>query len=120
MIDFQLTKEDAKFHQNSRMDLSDRYSVFGQWLADKYDDENTRRLANPISFIDHCHCKLWLQHGTKDTLVSYRQSQYFYDKCINKDIYFELVDGKQHCDDYFFSKDNIDKMVDFIRSENEK
>lgn len=83
-------------------------------------DENPKkaREASSISYIDENFVPALIQHGTGDTLVSYRQSERLYRKIVEtcglERAALELFEGAEHGDMRFKTDENINRCIDFL------
>ena len=93
-------------------------SVMGIFLASGLNDPQTLDLASPAHWIHPGMPRLWLQHGTADRLVTPHQSVELAEKmrreCPDVPFFFELKEGKEHADPYFFSMENVKRFIRFI------
>ena len=95
----------------------DPNSVFGVFMGEHLYDEKSLYLASPINFINEGMPNLWLQHGLNDKLVPYEQSVEIIEKMKaypNVRFSYELAENKEHTDPYFFSDENVERIVNFI------
>lgn len=79
-------------------------------------DEQKIKEALPVYNIHPDMPPLFLQHGDQDTILPYDQSIEFMNGYLKygSNHYFEIAKDKQHTDPYFFSDENIDKMIKFV------
>ena len=91
-------------------------SVFGIFMGSHLHDEEYLKMASPIYYVSNDMPSLWLQHGLNDQLVPYQQSLELIDKVkeLNIKFHYELKEDKVHTDPYFFSDDNVKRIIDFI------
>ena len=93
-------------------------SVMGIFLSSGLNDPQTLDLASPAHWIHPGMPRLWLQHGTADRLVTPHQSVELAEKmrrkCPDVPFFFELKEGKEHADPYFFSMENVKRFIRFI------
>lgn len=94
-------------------------SVFGIFMGSHLHDEEYLKMASPINYVHEGMPNLWLQHGLNDQLVPYQQSLELIEKVkdFNIKFYYELKEEKVHTDPYFFSDNNVKRMIDFIEKE---
>ena len=74
--------------------------------------------ANPLTYASPSMAKLLVQHGTKDHLIPFAQSETFVEglkaKGLGDKVEFVPLEGADHEDPMFFEKENMDVMFDFI------
>jgi len=74
--------------------------------------------ANPETYISTDDPPIYIQHGTKDIIVPVQQSTNFYNNLIkyvdSEKISYESVQDAVHGDPYFRTKDNVDKVLNFL------
>ena len=66
--------------------------------------------ANPETYLHKDVCPMFIQHGRKDQIVPYLQSQEFVNKAkeiCSGHIYYEILEGAQHGDPLFSRKVNL-------------
>ncbi len=58
-----------------------------------------------------------LFHGTKDEVVSCKESEYFYDALVNRGIQADLymIEGAKHADSPFYQSEIKDQIIDFMK-----
>ena len=97
-----------------------RDSVFGVYLGKNFDDPKMVRLSAPVHFVSEKMPALWLQHGLADTLVYPSQSEELI-KEVKKypevRFHHELNEGLVHADDWYFSDENIRRIVEFVNED---
>jgi len=95
-------------------------SVFGIFMGHQIHDEKALHDSNPTNFIHGDMPRIWIQHGDQDTLVPYQQTLEFSDavkkQYPNAIMHSEICEGKQHTDAYFFSDENMSRIIKFIES----
>lgn len=95
----------------------DPHSVFGVFMGDHLYNKESLYLASPINFISEDMPSLWLQHGLNDKLVPHEQSIELIEKMKNYPnvkFAYELAENKEHTDPYFFTDENVERIVNFI------
>lgn len=74
--------------------------------------------ANPASYVSKAMCPLLVQHGTVDRLVPYEQSVEFVqairEKLGEESVEFVPLEGADHEDKMFTTKENMDLVFAFI------
>ncbi len=74
--------------------------------------------ANPENYININSPAFFIQHGRRDDIIPYLQSQEFAEKLIHKigkeKVFFELLPEGMHGDEIFAVEDNIDKVFLFL------
>jgi acetyl esterase/lipase len=74
--------------------------------------------ANPITYVKADHAPIYIQHGKADDIVPYLQSVMLVDKLKavrgKAEVIFEVIENAGHADPVFFTKENINKMLDFL------
>ena len=72
--------------------------------------------ANPETYIHKDICPMFIQHGRKDKIVPFQQSQEFVNKAkkYNANIIYEILEEADHGDPLFSTKVNLDKVYQFI------
>lgn len=92
-------------------------SVFGIFMGSNLHNKDVLKMASPVYYIHEDMPSLWLQHGLNDQLVPYQQSLELSElvKKLNIKFYYELKEDKVHTDPYFFSDENIRRIIDFIK-----
>lgn len=74
--------------------------------------------ANPETYLHKDVCPMFIQHGRVDMIVPYLQSQDFVNKakdiCGEDHISYEILNGANHGDPLFSTKENLDKVYAFI------
>ncbi|MCF0115887.1 MAG: alpha/beta hydrolase [Erysipelotrichaceae bacterium] len=91
-------------------------SMFSIYLGPNRLAERVRYLASPIHFINEDMPNLWLQHGSADALLPYQQTIEVEEKVKDFPIkkHIEIVEGKGHTDPYFFTDENVARIIEFI------
>jgi acetyl esterase/lipase len=81
-----------------RRAFPDGYDPVAELLAPRTDDEAWVRLASPISHAERAGAPVLLVHGTKDQVVSWRQSQAMHDALVaaGRPSELLLLDGAPH------------------------
>lgn len=117
LVDFTQANQQAIENGNPN-DMGGPESMFGLFLGTGYHDEKIRWMCNPTHYISETMPRLFLQHGKNDALVPYQQSvnliQAIDQLEKSPDYYFEIVEGKIHTDPYFFTDENVGKMINFL------
>ncbi len=109
-VDQDILLEEDKYKQEN--------SLIGALLGENIHDEKTLYLVSPIHFIHGNMPSLFLQHGKKDQLIPVSQSEELIHKMKEYPsvrFKYELLENEDHCTDYFFSDENVNKMIEFIR-----
>ena len=74
--------------------------------------------ANPITYITKEVPPFFIQHGTLDNIVPSGQSKLLYEALIQagheNQTTFKYIEGASHCDPKFETKENLDKVFQFI------
>lgn len=83
-------------------------------------DDATKEEISPLTYIDEdTDLTVWIQAGTGDTSVPYLQSVRLADAFIEaigeERMYFELIEGAAHMDDAFYSEENLDALIEFLK-----
>lgn len=94
-------------------------SVFGIYMGDALYDQQQLKLVSPIYHLHEKMPALFLQHGQSDNLVPHEQSLEIIEKMKrypNVKFYYEIAKGKEHTDPYFFTDENVAKMISFIEN----
>lgn len=75
------------------------------------------KLANPATYLHEDMCKMLIQHGRKDRIVPYQQSQDFVlkAKAFRSDITYEIIENADHGDALFSTEKNLEKVFNFIK-----
>lgn len=78
--------------------------------------------AQPQSYVHKDMPPMLLQHGRKDRVVPWQQSQSFYDaaKQVGADIIFEILEEEDHGTEGFGSKENMERVVSFVNEKLDK
>ncbi len=75
--------------------------------------------ANPENYIGSKAPPMLLQHGRKDPVVPAQQSIEFAQKLKQKfgeqNIILEIIENAEHADPAFETKDNIERVLKFIK-----
>ncbi|MGN1344209.1 MAG: alpha/beta hydrolase fold domain-containing protein [Traorella sp.] len=98
----------------------DENSVFGIYLGKGIHDKKILQLASPIHFLHEHMPSLWLQHGLADQILPFQQSLEIIEKMKqypNIKFHYELCENKGHTDPYFFTKENVNRIISFIENE---
>lgn len=94
-------------------------SIFGLLMGDQLKSEAALKLASPVFHVNPDMPRLWLQHGSADDLVPPAQSEELAEvvrrKCPQLPFFFETAEGKGHTDPWFFSDENVARIMEFIR-----
>ncbi len=109
-VDQDINLEEDKYKQEN--------SLIGALLGENINDKKTLYLVSPIHFIHENMPSLFLQHGKKDRLIPVSQSEELIHKMKEYPsvrFKYELLENEDHCTDYFFSDENVNKMIEFIR-----
>jgi len=76
--------------------------------------------ANPANYIFDGMPPLFLEHGRKDHLVPYEESELFVEKARrsapHSRVEFEILDAADHADPLFCTAANMKKVLDFVDS----
>ena len=76
------------------------------------------RASSPLSYAGPAHAPLYIQHGRKDDIVPYLQSVQLVERLEGvgggREVVFEIVEGVGHAHPYFFRRENINRMLDFL------
>ena len=95
-------------------------SVFGIFMGPQIHDKKALEMSNPTNYISADMPKIWLQHGDQDKLVPYQQTIEFTEAVKEKYpetiLHSEICEGKEHTDSYFFTDENLKRIIDFIES----
>lgn len=74
--------------------------------------------ANPITYISAHMPPMLLQHGKKDRMVPYQQSEMFCQKACelagDGHVELDLFENAEHCDPAFETRENMDRVFEFI------
>jgi len=74
--------------------------------------------ANPETYITTDDPPFYIQHGTADIIVPIQQSINFYNNLVNyvgsDKVIYESLKGAIHGDPAFISKENLNKILDFL------
>lgn len=115
LVDIETVISDSK---SVGMNVSDdpNEDVFSIFLGKALYDEEKRKESNPINHLKKDSPRILLQQGDKDTLVPYLQSERLYKAALEKGTFieYELVSGKVHTDPYFFTDENVERIIKFI------
>lgn len=78
--------------------------------------------AQPQSYVHNDMPPMLLQHGRKDSVVPWQQSQSFYDaaKREGADITFEILEEEDHGTKGFGSKENMERVILFVNEKLDK
>ena len=80
--------------------------------------EETLKLSDPVAHITEAACPTLLQHGIQDSVVTYRQSERYYDALVKAGVAnrcrLDLLPGCDHADARMFAAENVKKVFDFI------
>lgn len=109
-VDQDIALEEDKYKQED--------SLIGALLGENINHDEMLYLVSPIHFIHKDMPSLFLQHGKKDRLIPVRQSEELIHKMKdypNVRFTYELLENEDHCTDYFFSDENVNKIIEFIR-----
>ncbi len=75
--------------------------------------------SNPITYITNQFPPILIQHGDKDHLVPYQQSQLLYDEIkrsvSNADVTFDILKGQDHADSGFITQKNMERVFSFLK-----
>jgi acetyl esterase/lipase len=76
--------------------------------------------ANPMTYITDDMPPLFLEHGRRDHLVPYQESELFVEKARrvapHARVEFEILETADHADPQFGTKENMKKVLDFVDS----
>lgn len=109
-VDKDIELEEDKYKQKD--------SLIGVLLEDNISSQEVIHIASPIHYLNDSMPALFLQHGLQDRLVPVSQSKEVIEKMKdypNVRFKYELLENEDHCTDYFFSDENVNKMIEFIR-----
>lgn len=103
----------------SETDINDEDGLISLLIGkENFTNPTVLAAINPTTFITKEMPRLLLQHGQKDTLVPAQQSIDFYNTVKERfpqaKITLELFPTAIHTDDQFFTRENIQRVVDFI------
>lgn len=74
--------------------------------------------ANPENYVTSKAPPFYLQHGRNDSTVPYQHSRDLANRLKEKigpeKVKFEIIEGAEHADTLFETKDNIKKILDFL------
>jgi acetyl esterase/lipase len=72
----------------------------------------------PVTYAKVTHAPIYIQHGKADNIVPYLQSVQLVDKLKSvggpNEVIFETFEKAGHADPVFFTKENINRMLDFL------
>jgi acetyl esterase/lipase len=76
------------------------------------------KLSSPVNYVKANHAPIYIQHGKADEVVPFLQSVMLVDKLKAADgpneLIFETFENAGHGNPIFFSKENINKLLDFL------
>ncbi len=77
------------------------------------------RASSPLSYAGPAHAPRYIQHGRKEDIVPYLQSVQLVERLEGVggegcEVVFEIVEGVGHAHPYFFRRENINRMLDFL------
>lgn len=123
-VDFSRLDEDA-----AELGMTSSFSASGSFESEFMgralnEDEDFTRTAwwktYASSISDDFELSAWIQAGDDDKRVPYLQSVHFADELSGiigqESVYFSIVPGADHEDAAFYTKENIDAVIDFIDS----
>ncbi len=112
------TDDKSIFEENEEMPHNCKNSVFGIFMGEHFGDAEKMKEVNPENHIKKDMPNILINHGKADMLVPYMQSVDFYnlvkEKYPDANIELEVVGGKIHTDPYFFTAENVAKIIEFI------
>lgn len=114
-IDEAITQNNVGTADHNHKDSPESLYMGGQ--ITKLDDVYVQS-ANPITYIHQDMPPMLLQHGNLDRIVPYQQSELFYEKAksISKQpIEFDILEGADHGDPKFSTKENMERVMNFIK-----
>lgn len=119
-MNFASMDEQARQNGVSKVEHDEPFSPESKYLGIAVADAKQELidLANPAHYISDKMCPMLVQHGTKDELVPYEQSEEFVSEIrhrLNKDIVqFVPIEGANHEDKLFFTDENMNMIFDYI------
>ena len=75
------------------------------------------RRANPVTYVRQGLPPFFIQHGTHDSTVPYQQSMNFaaaLEKAAPGSVRYELLLNAEHADPAFETRENVNKVLDFL------
>ncbi len=115
LVDIDTVDQDIELEEDK---YKQKDSLIGALLGDNINNQEVIHLASPIHYLNDSMPALFLQHGLKDRLVPVSQSIELIEKMKdypNVRFQYELLENEDHCTDYFFSDENIEKILNFVR-----
>lgn len=113
-MDAQFTKS-KKGNANHGEENSPESKVIGGKLSENL---NLVKKANPETYISIDDPYFYIQHGSEDEKVPTQQSESFYKALVNvlgkEKVLFEILKGTKHGGTAFESKENTDKIFNYL------
>ncbi len=115
VVDIETINEDSK-KVGIKVSDDPNEDIFSIFIGKAINDEDKRKESNPINHLRNNSPRILLQQGDKDVLVPYLQADRLYKAALDKETYieYELVKDKVHTDPYFFTDDNVERIIKFI------
>lgn len=116
LMDDQL-KENNLFPQDHNEELSPESRYLGGKITDL--DYNYVQKANPMTYVNPKMPPMLIQHGRKDHLVPFQQSEIFVKKVRsitgNDKVIFNIFETADHGDRQFETEENMEKVFHFLK-----
>lgn len=116
---FLLMDEQLKATGNGKPDHSEANSPESKLMGQKITEIPEKvQLANPETYISKDDPPFFIEHGTKDQIVPTQQSENFAAKLTSilgkEKVSIHLLQGAKHGDPQFETKENLDRVFQFL------